>query len=141
MRGAAALTIRPNSGLLMLPFTAGPVELCMIQRVEGFQAKLQGFGFRQAQIFQKGKVEVLDSRAVEKAPGSGAELTQARQTEECRVERRFTVTWIRINFQIPWSEIRCVHGIIIDPVRNRPEQRSIVVVVQRDGQTRRESHD
>ena len=116
-------------------------KLCVIEQVEPFEPKLQGFRFSQAHVLEQSHVEVTHSRAVEKAPLGAARRAQSVQAELGGIEIVLPVAGIVIQIEIAGIEIGLIHTEVVDAIGLGAKQRVIAEVDKRHRQSSAETDD
>src|SRR5208282_3138518 len=116
-------------------------ELSVVERVEGFQAKLQRLRFREFQVLQQRQVVIIAAGTEkEAAPGVSRSAEQVG-AEERSIEIRISVARVRIQMERPGGELGLVHAVVIDAVWLRAQQGVVSVIDQRHRKAAAESRD
>src|SRR5580658_2510128 len=116
-------------------------ELRVVEDVEGFEAKLQGFRFGKAQVLKDRHIEVLHAGTMEIEPRGVAGSAQGILAEQTGIEIRLPVPGIAIQIEGAGRDIRFIDAVVIDPVWLRAQQRVIAVVDEGHGEAGAEARD
>lgn len=95
-------------------------ELSVIEQIEGFQPKLQGFRFGQAHDLEQRHIVVSCSRTIKKTPLSVARCAEGILAEQRSVEIRLAIAGIVIQIETPGRDVRLIDTKVIDAIRLSP---------------------
>src|ERR1035438_6982786 len=95
------------------------VELRVVEDIESFYPDIERLEFADPNGFAEFDIEIFDSRTMEEAPGSIAQLSQSLGSEEAGVERGLAVARVRIDLKRSGGHLRRVQQFVIYAVAER----------------------
>ena len=116
-------------------------ELGVVEDVEGFSAEFKGAVVFYEKAAGDGGIKILHAGAGEEAPPRVAHGAKLGQSELRRIEDRHPAAGVGVDGERVPRPVGRVDSVVVDAVGNGAEERSVVVVEQRDGQSGGEARD
>ena len=84
-------------------------------------------------VFEKGHVEIIHSRTIEKTSPGGPRSSEGVFAELGGIEIRLSITEMVIQFERAACVVRLINAIVVDAIRFGSEQRIVTVIDQGHG--------
>src|ERR1700691_6617679 len=77
-------------------------------------------------------VKIFNPRPIEEAPRRISQLTQRFRSKKSNVKSRLAVSWLGVDLERTGRNLRRIEQLVVHAVSERPQQRPVGIVEERD---------